>query len=71
MGAKSGGMNCDQFERVLRRRGIKVFPQRSGSGHKDLFNPANGRWSVLPFHGGRKQLGTGLTRKIERDLGLR
>lgn len=65
------GMNSDQFERLLRWHGIRVLPQRSGSGHKDLFNPANGRWSVLPSHGGRKQLGIGLIRKIERDLGLR
>jgi mRNA interferase HicA len=64
-------MNSDQFERQLRRQGIKIFAQRSGSGHKDLFNPENGRWSELPVHGGRKQLGKGLMRKILRDLGLR
>jgi mRNA interferase HicA len=31
----------------------------------------NGRTSVLPMHGGSKQLGKGLWLKILKDLGLR
>ena len=63
-------MNANQFARWLRKQGIRVITKR-GTGHRDLFNPANGRWSQMPVHGGRKQLGTGLINKIKRDLGLR
>jgi predicted RNA binding protein YcfA (HicA-like mRNA interferase family) len=44
-------MNSGQFERWLRKHGVEVFPQRGGSGHKGLHNPANGKISVLPTHG--------------------
>ncbi|MEI8393116.1 MAG: type II toxin-antitoxin system HicA family toxin [Rhodospirillaceae bacterium] len=63
-------MNSDQFARLLMKQGVKVL-DKEGSGHKDLFNPANGRWSQIPTHGGRKQLGTGLVNKIMKDLGLK
>lgn len=62
-------MNADQFERWLRARGIEV-QTRKRTGHKDLYNPINGRRSVIPKHGGRKQLGTGLMERIKKDLGL-
>lgn len=42
-----------------------------GTGHKILRNPANGRTSEIPTHGGAKQLGTGLRNKIMKDLGLK
>ena len=41
----------------------------AGSGH--LMVLRGDRVSELPMHGGRKQLGKGLMRKIQRDLGLR
>jgi mRNA interferase HicA len=63
-------MNADQLLRDLRRRGIKITSKR-GTGHVALFNPANGKTSVMPVHGGRKQLGTGLINKILKDLGLK
>lgn len=63
-------MNSGQFERWLRSQGIKVHEQ-NGSGHVDLENPANGNWSQMPRHGGKKQLGTGLMAKIKKDLGLK
>ncbi|WP_366940656.1 type II toxin-antitoxin system HicA family toxin [uncultured Rhodospira sp.] len=62
-------MNADQFERWLRRQGIEVEPKGS-SGHVILRNPSTGATSELPRHGGRKQLGKGLVRKIMKDLGL-
>ncbi len=64
-------MNSRQAERWLRKQGIIVFPQRSGTGHKGLFNPVNGKVSELPMHGSRKQLGKGITEKIKKDLGLK
>ena len=62
-------MNSDQFERWLKKRGVEVRSMQ-GTGHKRLNNPANGRTSILPKHGGRKQIGTGLMERIKKDLGL-
>ena len=62
-------MNSNQFERWLRRQGIEVTNLK-GTGHKRLTNPANGRTSTLPVHGGAKQLKAGLIRKIKKQLGL-
>ncbi|WP_041795135.1 hypothetical protein [Pararhodospirillum photometricum] len=63
-------MNTDQFERWLKNQGVLVDTKK-GTGHKDLLNPANGKRSILPTHGGRKQLGTGLVERIKKDLGLK
>lgn len=63
-------MNASQFERWLRREHGILSEAKRGTGHKILFNPANGRKTDLPMHGGRKQLGTGLVRKIMKELGL-
>lgn len=64
-------MNSDQFARHLKKLGIKVIANPSGDGHKDLYNPATDKWSQLPTHGGRKQLGTGLMNVIKKQLGLK
>lgn len=63
-------MNGDQFERWPRKQGI-VIETKHGTGHKVVRNPGNGSKSVIPTHGGRKQLGTGLVQKILKDLGLK
>lgn len=63
-------MNSSQFERWLKKQGI-VIETMKGTGHKRLYNPANGRTSILPTHGGRKQLKTGLMEGIKKDLGLK
>jgi mRNA interferase HicA len=63
-------MNARQFEKWLRKtHDIQSF-NKKGTGHKVLVNPANGRRSELPMHGGGKQLGTGLMHKIKKDLGI-
>ena len=63
-------MNASQFGRWLRKQGIEISNEGKG-GHKALKNPANGKRSVLPTHGGAKQLGTGLMEAIKKDLGLK
>lgn len=63
-------MNSDQFERWLRKQGIEVRTKKGG-GHKFLINPANGKVSEIPTHGGRKQLKKGLMEGIKKDLGLK
>lgn len=64
-------MNASQFERWLRQEHGIRSETKKGTGHKMLINPANGKTSELPMHGGKKQLGTGLKTKILKDLGLR
>lgn len=64
-------MNSSQFLRHLVAQGIEVEPSKGKGGHLGLFNPANGRSTVMPKHGGGKQLGTGLMKSIEKQLGLR
>lgn len=62
-------MNANQFLRWLQGQGIKA-KKKKGHGHKILTNPANGKTSEIPMHGGKQQLGIGLLRKIKKDLGL-
>jgi mRNA interferase HicA len=59
-------VNGDQARRYLARRGC-TFEKGKG-GH--LLVRRGERTSVLPMHGGRKQLGKGLWLKILKDLDL-
>lgn len=59
-------MNSDQFRRYLAKEGTIFEPGKGGH----LIARRDGRTSVLPQHGGAKQLGTGLMRKIKKDLGI-
>jgi mRNA interferase HicA len=61
-------MNTDQFRRYLAKQGTTFEPQSGKGGH--ILCRRNGKTSVLPQHGGSKQLGTGLMRKIKKDLGI-
>jgi mRNA interferase HicA len=57
-------MNSNQFRRYLAQQGCTFEPGKGGH----LIVRRNGRTSVVPQHGGSKQLGTGLMRKILKDL---
>jgi len=54
------------------------MPRAGNRSYRNHTPPAGGialvrrgdRFSVLPMHGGQKQLGTGLIAKIKKDLGL-
>lgn len=59
-------MNSDQFRRFLAKQGCTFEPGKGGH----LIVRREGRMSVLPQHGGKKQLGTGLMRAIRKDLGI-
>lgn len=61
-----GAMNSDQFRRYLAKQGCTFEPGKGGH----LIVRRGGRMSVLPQHGGKKQLGTGLMRKIKKVLGI-
>jgi mRNA interferase HicA len=60
-------MNADQARRYLAKQGC-TFESGKG-GH--LIVRRGDRVTVLPQHGGRKQLGKGLWMKILKDLGLK
>ena len=61
-------MNSNQFKRWLIARGCTVTAKKGGGGHLVV-----GRGSILvdlPSHGGNKQLGKGLVRRILKELGI-
>jgi mRNA interferase HicA len=62
-------MNAQELKRWLARQGATFETHKGGSGH--LTVRLGDRTSQLPMHGGRKELGTGLVRKIKKDLGLK
>ena len=59
-------VNSRQFRNWLTKQGC-TFGKGKG-GH--VIVRRRGGKSILPMHGGRKQLGTGLMSKIRKDLGL-
>ncbi len=62
-------MNSRQFRRWLIKQGCTVETGKGKGGHAVVRR--GDRWTVLPMHGGTKQLGTGLIEKIKKDLGLK
>lgn len=60
-------MNSDQFRRYLAKQGCTFEPGKGGH----LIVRREGKKSVLPQHGGAKQLGTGLMKAIKKDLGIK
>jgi mRNA interferase HicA len=59
-------MNASELQRLLARRGCSFEYHKAGSGHATIVREE--RKSQLPVK--NKELGTGLVRKILRDLGL-
>jgi mRNA interferase HicA len=60
-------MNANELRRWLRKQGCTFENHRGGSGHVTV--RLRNRKTQLPMHG-KKELGTGLVRKIKKDLGL-
>jgi mRNA interferase HicA len=61
-------MNANELRRWLRKQGCTFETHKGGSGHVTVRR--GDRTSQLPMHGGKRELGTGLVRKIKKDLGL-
>ncbi len=59
-------MNSDQFRRFLQKQGCTFEPGKGGH----LIVRRGGSKSVLPQHGGSKQLKKGLMIAIKKDLGI-
>jgi mRNA interferase HicA len=62
-----GAINSRQAKRFLAQRGCSFEPGKGGH----LIVRRENRRSVLPQHGGRKELGKGLWLKILKDLDLK
>jgi mRNA interferase HicA len=60
-------VNSSQFKRWLARQGCTFEPAKGGH----VWVKLKGRKTIMPMHGGSKQLGTGLINAIKKDLGLR
>jgi len=60
-------VNARELKRWLQRQGCAFEPGKGGHLKVRLGE----RSTVLPMHGSRKELGTGLVNKIKRDLGLK
>lgn len=59
-------MTSAELKRWLERQGATFEPGKGGHLKVTL----NGRRSVLPMHGGRKELPTGTVKAIKKQLGL-
>lgn len=61
-------MNASELRRLLKKQGCTFETHKGGSGH--LTVKLGDKKTQLPMHGGSKELGKGLVRKILKDLGL-
>lgn len=61
-------MNSAELKKLLKRRGCTFETHKGGSGHVTV--RFGDRKTQIPTHGSRKELGSGLVRKIMKDLGL-
>ena len=62
-------MNAKELRKFLASRGCSFENHRGGSGHVTVRRGS--RKSQLPMHGGGKELGKGLVRKILKDLEIK
>jgi mRNA interferase HicA len=60
-------LTASQFRRWLTGQGCTFAPGKGG--HLKIMR--QGRFSVLPMHGSKKDLGKGLVSQIKKDLGLK
>lgn len=62
-------MNSQELKKYLSRNGTRFEPMRGGTGHQWAIRGS--KRTIIPSHGNRKELGTGLVNKILKDLGLK
>jgi mRNA interferase HicA len=60
-------MNSSQAKRFLAKKGATFSPGKGGHLHVHL----NGKSSILPQHGGKKELGTCLWKAILKQLDIK
>jgi mRNA interferase HicA len=62
-------MKAQELKRLLASKGCTFETHKGGSGHITVRR--GNRTTQLPMHGSHKELGTGLVRKVLKDLGLK
>lgn len=62
-------MNSKELQRLLAAKGCTFENHRGGSGHLTVRRGA--RKTQIPMHGSSKELGTGLVKKILKDLEIK
>lgn len=62
-------MNSKELEKLIRKAGGSIDPSRGKGGH--VTARLGDKKTILPRHGGNKELGSGLVNKILKDLGLK
>lgn len=62
-------MNTKELMKLLKKEGTTFEPSRGKGGH--VLATRGDRRTIVPQHGGRKELGTGLVNKILKDLGIK
>jgi mRNA interferase HicA len=62
-------MKAQELKRLLASKGCTFETHKGGSGHITVRR--GDRTTQLPMHGSQKELGTGLVRKVLKDLGLK
>lgn len=60
-------MKSAELKRWLEKQGAAFKSGKGGHLHVTL----NGKFTVMPMHGGNKELATGTVHKILKDLGLK
>jgi mRNA interferase HicA len=60
-------MNSGEFKRYLEKQGCSFEPGKGGHLKVRLGK----RSTVLPMHGGGKEIGKGLEHRIKKDLGIK
>jgi len=61
-------MNSAELKKLLKRHGCTFEAARGKGGHITVRR--GNKKTVMPVHGSRKELGTGLVAKIKKDLGI-
>ncbi len=61
-------MNSAELKKLLKRHGCTFEASRGKGGHITVRR--GNKKTVMPVHGSRKELGTGLVAKIKKDLGI-
>jgi mRNA interferase HicA len=60
-------VKSNEFKRWLQKQGATFAPAKGGHLKVRLGD----KISILPMHGNAKELGTGLVKRIKKQLGLR
>jgi mRNA interferase HicA len=62
-------MNAAELKRLLKKHGCTFETHRGGSGHQTVYR--GDKKTVIPIHGGSRELGKGLVARILKNLEIK